>query len=78
VVDRGDDRLDAAHARRSRSTSSAAARGTATRVEDGANADRHASDHVLREAPLEATTPLRARLAPGGGFVARLRPRAAR
>jgi alpha-glucosidase len=50
----------------------------ATLVEDGANADRHAADHVLREAVLDAAgsrPTLRARLAPGGGFVARLRPR---
>ena len=49
---------------------------TATLVEDGANADRHAADHVLREVALRAGTPLTVRLAPGGGFVARLRPRA--
>lgn len=48
----------------------------ATLVEDGANADRHAADHVLREAAVDPSRPLRARLAPGGGFVARLRPRA--
>lgn len=47
----------------------------ATLVEDGANADRYAADHVVRETTVDATRPLRARLAPGGGFVARLRPR---
>lgn len=46
-------------------------------VEDGPNADRHAADHVIRETIVEASAPLRVRLAPGGGFVARLRPRAA-
>mgnify|MGYP002779554012 FL=1 len=45
-------------------------------VEDGANADRHAADHVIREqVAIDPAVALRVRLAPGGGFVARLRRR---
>ena len=47
----------------------------ATLLEDGPNADRYAADRVLRDTTVDPAGTLRARLAPGGGFVARLRRR---
>ena len=47
----------------------------ATIVADGANADKYAADHVIRTTRVNSGEKLPVRLAPGGGFVARLRPR---
>ena len=47
----------------------------ATVVSDGANADRYAADYLLRHRRVDAPATLPVRLAPGGGFVAILRPR---
>jgi alpha-glucosidase len=47
----------------------------ATVVSDGANADRYAADYLLRRRRVDAPATLPVRLAPGGGFVAILRPR---
>ena len=40
--------------------------------EDGANADRDATDYVRREAKVDAGGKFAVKLAPGGGFTARL------
>ena len=45
---------------------------TAEIFEDGVNADRDATDYVRRERSVTAGEPLRVRLAPGGGWTARL------
>lgn len=47
----------------------------ATIVQDGANAEKYAGDYVIRETGVEGGATLAARLAPGGGWVARVRPR---
>lgn len=44
-------------------------------VADGPNADRYAGDRAIATRTAGATDPLHLRLAPGGGFVARLRAR---
>jgi alpha-glucosidase len=41
---------------------------------DGVNAGRHGGDYVREVQDLEPRTPLEVRLAPGGGWVARLAP----
>ena len=48
----------------------------ATLVADGPNADRFAADRTVRTRAVAAGDTLAVRLAPGGGFVARLRPAA--
>jgi alpha-glucosidase len=40
---------------------------------DGINADRYASDYVLKESTIDRNKPVLVKLAPGGGFVMRLR-----
>jgi len=45
---------------------------------DGSNADRHGGDHVREVEPVEGGRKLEVRLAPGGGWVARLSPLEAR
>jgi alpha-glucosidase len=47
----------------------------ATIVQDGANAEKYAGDYVIRETGVEGGATLTARLAPGGGWVARVRRR---
>ena len=45
----------------------------ATICEDGANADRYPADYRISEAVLTSKSSLKLKLAPGGGFMARLR-----
>ena len=41
---------------------------------DGINADRNPTDYVLQKAKIRSTEPLTIKLAPGGGWTARLTP----
>jgi alpha-glucosidase len=45
-----------------------------TAYEDGATADRNASDYKKTTTPVSKTTRLTVKLAPGGGWAARIRP----
>ncbi len=42
--------------------------------QDGVNADRQASDYKLVKLPVNRTTKLKVKLAPGGGWAAHIRP----
>jgi alpha-glucosidase len=45
-----------------------------TAYQDGENADRFGSDYKLVKMPVTRTTKLKIKLAPGGGWAARIQP----